>query len=97
MIQLTFYSGLPQSMRLRHVRNQNNWENALGKEFGGFTKGQGVGYWDGKREESVVYTIVLSEAILGWQSMARMHKLKLQEALDQIEVLVTWQKLGGLL
>lgn len=103
MIQLTYFSGVPrQSCNPITNRVQAEtlakWEDSVGEVFGGFTKYQGIEYWQGHTEDSVTYVIVFSEvAVRNWEFCAKQFKLKLAETLAQNEVLVTWHQLGGIL
>lgn len=95
MIQLTFYSGLPESIE---AANLAKWKDKVGAAFGGFTKFKATGYWESEVEDSVVYVMIFEEmAYPTWEFMAKQAKLSLAEALGQSEVLVTWVQLGGLL
>jgi len=100
MIQLTYFSGVPEpleALRESEAIALQRWEESVGEVFGGFTKYQGTGWWMGTTEESLTYVIVFSEVgVRNWEFCAKQFKLKLAEALGQNEVLVTWIQLGGL-
>lgn len=98
MIQVTFYTGRPSIVGRTISQALDRWESKLGNCFGGFTKLDAKGYWEGAAEYSLVYVVVFSEAgIPQWEHRARYFKVLLADTLEQQEVLVTWQQLGGLI
>ncbi len=98
MIRLNFYAGKPDPFTPEDVTRLALWEDKIGKAFNGFTRFDGIGNWQGETEQCVVYEILFSEhAFPTWQFMAKQAKLSLAECLDQQEVLVTWQEVGGLI